>query len=50
MWIGFAVLLILAWVFGFIVLHVSSFLIHLLLVVAVVALIYHFVRGRRGTP
>ncbi len=49
MWIGIAILLALAWLFGFVVLHVSSFLIHLLLVIAVIALVYHFIRGRSGT-
>jgi hypothetical protein len=39
------IVLLLAWVLGFIVFHVSSALIHLLLIVAVIALILHFVRG-----
>jgi len=49
MWIVIAIILVVAWVLGFIVFHVSSFLIHLLILFAVIALIYHFVRGRRGT-
>jgi Family of unknown function (DUF5670) len=44
----FLVLLI-GWVLGFIVFHVSSALIHLLLIVAVIALILHFVRGTTRT-
>jgi hypothetical protein len=40
---------LLAWVLGFIVFHVSSALIHLLLIVAVIALILHFVRGTART-
>ncbi len=43
------VLLLLGWVLGFIVLHVSSALIHLLLVIAVIALILHFVRRSART-
>ncbi len=39
------ILLLLAWIFGFVVFHVASALIHILLVVAVIALILHFVRG-----
>ncbi|MEP6967802.1 MAG: lmo0937 family membrane protein [Pseudomonadota bacterium] len=39
----------LCWVVGFLLFHVASFLIHILLLVAVVALIYHFVR-KRGAP
>ena len=42
----FAVLLVL-WLLGFTVFHVASGLIHLLLIVAVISLVMHFVRGRR---
>lgn len=42
-----AVVLVVAWVFGFTVLHVSSALIHLLLVLAVVVVIARVVSGRR---
>lgn len=41
----FFILLIL-WLLGFTLFHVASGLIHLLLIVAVIALIVHFVRGR----
>lgn len=41
----FAILLVL-WILGFTVFHVASALIHLLLIVAVISLIVHFVRGR----
>jgi len=50
MWIAIAAFLFICWVFGFIVFHVAGFLIHLLLLVAIIALVYHFVRGRRGAP
>jgi hypothetical protein len=43
-----AILLALGWVFGFTVFHVASAAIHILLIVAVVALVAHFVRGRSG--
>jgi hypothetical protein len=39
----FAILLVL-WVGGFLVFHVASALIHLLLILAVISLILHFVR------
>jgi hypothetical protein len=39
----FAILLI-AWIMGFVVFHVAGGLIHLLLIVAVISLIVHFVR------
>jgi len=41
-----AVVLVVCWLLGFFVLHVSSFLIHILLIVAVIALVMHFLRGR----
>jgi hypothetical protein len=42
----FMVLLV-AWLLGWVGFHVAGGLIHLLLIVAVIALILHFVRGRR---
>jgi hypothetical protein len=39
------VVLLLAWIFGFVVFHVAGAALHLLLVLAVIALIVHFVRG-----
>jgi len=41
----FLVLLVL-WLLGFFAFHVAGGLIHLLLIVAVISLIIHFVRGR----
>ena len=41
----FAVLVIF-WLGGFLVFHVASAMIHLLLIIAVISLILHFVRGR----
>ncbi len=43
-----AAVLIVAWLLGFFVLHISSALIHLLIIVAVIMLIFHFVSGRRS--
>jgi hypothetical protein len=42
------VVLLVAWLLGWGALHVTGGLIHLLLVVAVISLIFHFVRGRRA--
>jgi hypothetical protein len=39
------IILLIAWLLGFTVFHVASGLIHILLVVAVISLILHFVRG-----
>ena len=44
-----AVVLVVMWLLGFFVLHVSSFLIHILLLIALVSIVMHFVRGR-GVP
>ncbi|MBV8970743.1 MAG: lmo0937 family membrane protein [Sphingomonadaceae bacterium] len=46
MWIGIAVVLIVIWLVSFVALHVSSALIHLLLLIALISLVLHFVRGR----
>lgn len=46
MFLGLFVLLVICWLFGFIVLHVSSALIHVLLIVGFISLILHFVTGR----
>ena len=43
------VVLLLVWLLGWGAFHVAGGLIHLLLIVAVVSLIVHFVRGRGAT-
>jgi len=47
MFIALAIILAVAWVLGFTVFHVASAAIHLLLLVAVAAIVVHFVRGAR---
>ena len=47
MFLILAVVLILLWLGGFFVLHISSFLIHLLLIVALISIIMNFVSGKR---
>jgi hypothetical protein len=44
-----AVILLFLWLLGFVVFPVGGSLIHLLLVVALIAFIWHFVGGRRVT-
>ena len=46
MLLALAVLLAVLWLLGFTAFHVTSFAIHLLIVLAVIALIVHFVQGR----
>jgi hypothetical protein len=48
MFLILAVVLVLLWLGGFFLLHVSSFLIHLLLLFAVISIIMNFVGGRRA--
>jgi hypothetical protein len=42
-----AIILVIAWILGFGVFHVAGGLIHLLLLVAIVAFVWHLVTGRR---
>jgi len=46
MFLGLAILLVLLWVGGFVIFHVSSFLIHILLVLAVISLVMHLFSGK----
>ena len=49
MFLTLFIILLLAWIFGFTLFHVTSFFIHILLIAAVIALIMHFVRPRSTT-
>ena len=40
-------ILLVAWLLGFVAFHVAGGLIHLLLLIAVISLVVHFVTGRR---
>jgi hypothetical protein len=41
-----AAILVVLWLLGFVAFHVAGGLIHLLLVIAVIVIIVHFIRGR----
>jgi Family of unknown function (DUF5670) len=43
------IVLLIAWILGWGVFHAAGFLIHLLLIAAVIMLILHFVRGASRT-
>jgi hypothetical protein len=43
------VILLIAWILGWGVFHVAGFIIHLLLIAAIVSLVLHFVRGAART-
>jgi Family of unknown function (DUF5670) len=49
MFLLLAVILLVAWIGGFTMMHVSSAAIHILIVLAIISAIMHFVRGRRAT-
>ncbi len=42
-----AVILIVLWLLGSFVVHVGGGLIHILLVIGIIVLVLHFIRGRR---
>jgi hypothetical protein len=46
-WLG--VILLIAWITGFGVFHVASAAIHVLIVLALISIVMHFVRGRQAT-
>ena len=47
-WLAIAVLLIFAWVGSFVMYHVAGFLIHLLLIFALISLVIHLFTGGRA--
>jgi len=46
-WLG--VILLIAWITGFGVFHVASAAIHVLIVLAVISILVHFIRGRNAS-
>jgi hypothetical protein len=48
MFLILAVVLAVLWVLGWLAFHVAGGLIHLLLIVALIAVVIHFVRGTRA--
>lgn len=49
MLVGIGIVLLVAWLLGFGVFHVAGGIIHILLVLAIAAIVWHFVTGRRTT-
>jgi hypothetical protein len=47
-WLAIAVLLIFAWLGSFVMYHVAGFLIHLLLIFALISLVIHLFTGGRA--
>ena len=50
MFIALFVILLLLWILGFTTMHVASAAIHILLILAIISLIVHFVRPHHGPP
>ena len=44
-----AAVLIIRWLLGFFAFHVTTGLIHIVLIVGLILLVFHFVRGRSAT-
>jgi len=44
-----AAVLIILWLLGFFAFHVTTGLIHIVLIVGLILLVFHFVRGRSAT-
>ena len=47
MFLLLAIVLVILWVCGFFVMHISGFFIHLLIIFAVISLVVHLVRGNK---
>jgi hypothetical protein len=49
MWGIIGAVLLLMWLLGFVAFHVTVGFVHILLVLAVISILYHFVAGRSAT-
>ncbi len=49
MFLILAIVLVLLWLGGFLLFHVTGFLIHILLIFAVISVIMHFVTGSKSS-
>ena len=49
MFLTIALILVVLWALGFLAFHVAGGLIHLLLVLALISIIWHFVAGSRSS-
>ena len=48
MFLGLGLVLLLLWLAGFLVFHISAFAIHILLILALISVVFHFLRGSRS--
>lgn len=47
MFLIIGIVLFLAWIGGFLIFHVTAFFIHILLILAIISIVFHFLRGSR---
>ena len=45
MFLIIGIVLVVLWLGGFVVFHAAGFLIHILLILAVISIVFHFLRG-----
>ncbi len=45
MFLVIGIVLLLLWIGGFFLFHITSFFIHILLILAVIVIVFHFLRG-----
>ena len=43
-----AIIILILWALGFLAFHVTTWFIHILLIIGIIVLIWHFVAGRRA--
>ena len=48
MLLALAIILLIAWLLGIVAFHVTAWFIHILIVIAIIVAILHFVTGRRA--
>jgi len=49
MFLGIAIVILILWALGFFIFPIAGGLIHILLVIAIIAIIWHFIKGRPPT-
>ena len=49
MWLIIGLVLVVLWAGGFFMFHTAGFLIHILLIFAVISIVFHFLRGGART-
>lgn len=49
MFLGIAGILVVLWLLGFFAFHIAGGLIHILIVLAVISVVWHFIAGRKTT-